>query len=140
MCGFQSNEWGVEIDFLKQLRLLGLGYRERRRVSMWHSYLSISRKISRWMNWDLKRERERERRENTHMLTTWQVVLLSNVQSQVNAFSLPLIGFWVTQPDNPLHGSTLKFQSPFPKLVAIACNDSTAKTQNPQQKSQYIHQ
>ena len=55
------------------------------------------------------------------MLITWQTVLLSKVQLHVTEFSDPSTGFSVTQPDFPLHGSTSKSQSVFPKVFAISC-------------------
>ena len=55
------------------------------------------------------------------MLTTWQTVLLLKVQLHVTEFSDPSTGFGVTQPNSPLHGSTVKFQSVFSKVFAISC-------------------
>lgn len=57
-------------------------------------------------------------------------MLLTKEQLQVTAFSKPFFGFKSVQPDNPVHGSTLKFQSVFPNVLAIACKDKTAKLNN----------
>jgi len=65
-------------------------------------------------------------REMTYILTTWHTVPLEKEQSQVRLFSFdPCVGS--THPDCRLHGSTLKFQSVFPKLFAMSCKASTAK-------------
>lgn len=55
------------------------------------------------------------------MLTTWQMVLLRKVQLHFTEFSDSSTGFGVTQPNSPLHGSTVKFQSVFSKVFAISC-------------------
>ena len=65
--------------------------------------------------------RERE----TYMPVTWQMVELEKEQLQERAFSEPSIGFGVTHPSSPLHGSTLKFQSLFPSFFATSLKTLT---------------
>lgn len=60
------------------------------------------------------------------MPTTWQMVLLTKVQSQFTPFSDPLGALRVLQFPPSLQGSTLKFQI-FPNVLPICFNASTAK-------------
>jgi hypothetical protein len=66
-------------------------------------------------------------KDGTYMLMTWHTVALEKEQLQVTAFSNPFRLSSLTHPYSPLHGSTLKFQSVFPKLFAMSRKASTAK-------------
>lgn len=57
------------------------------------------------------------------MLVTWQTVLLENVQLHMTL----LFAGSVFHPELPLHGSTLKFQSIFPRELLIFRSAATAK-------------
>jgi hypothetical protein len=65
-------------------------------------------------------------REMAYMLTTWHSFPLEQPVLQVRLFSNKSC-FDSSHPDCPLHGSTLKFQSVFPKLFAMSPKASTAK-------------
>ena len=58
------------------------------------------------------RKRERKR---AYILTTWQPLVLGILQLHLTALSE-----FLTHTDCALHGSTLKFQSVFPKVFAIS--------------------
>ena len=58
------------------------------------------------------RKRERKR---AYILTTWQPLVLGILQLHLTALSE-----FLTHTDCALHGSTLKFQSVFPKIFAIS--------------------
>lgn len=73
-----------------------------------------------------KGRRVKRSSSRTYMLTIWQTVLLEKEQLHVTAFSDPFNGFEVTHPHSPLHGSALKFQSPFPTVFPISSNALTA--------------
>jgi len=59
------------------------------------------------------------------MLVTWQIVAFSKEQSQVTLFSVPLTLVCDVQLCSPLHGSTLKSQSFFPRLSPMSFKAST---------------
>ena len=79
-----------------------------------------------------KYEREREG-ERAYMLTTWQPVVLGILQLQLTALSK-----FLTHTDCALHGSSLKFQSVFPKVFAISRKACTVKRYRHQKKKIYI--
>lgn len=67
-------------------------------------------------------ERERE----SYMATTWHTVPFPKVQLHKTRFKLAFAASSVTQRPPPEHGSTLKFQSDFPNLLAMILSAATA--------------
>ena len=93
-------------------------------------FIVNSNKVLQWFG-SYERERERER-ERAYMLTTWQPVVLGILQLQLTASFFRSLAH--VDGDGALHGSSLKFQSFFPKVFAMSRKACSVKRYHHQKK------